>query len=273
MWQSEMQILNLMYRGISKEEAEILNFMGFFFQYKDEKIIMATLPNFPTKVNVKFSSPLCFVYDINELSTFQILVNKTPRKMWSFIDVGDKEIAIPNLTLPASEAAVKIIEESKNDSETMYVIPITLNGEHMNMMVIYESKAFYFEPHNIEKYNEGDILPYGYAQKFLQSKFNLKFDHISCPKLAWQDRDSFCQTWSHWYMFLRMNGENDQKARQIMSEKGIDGLKEFSLNIYRAIPVNLGRKSYSSLKEMYNRNVREIQSLKGDATQMIFTAK
>ena len=28
---------------------------------------------------------------------------------------------------------------------------------HMNVMVIYESKAFYFEPHNMEKYRKGDI--------------------------------------------------------------------------------------------------------------------
>ena len=273
MWRSELRILNLMYRGITKEEAEILNFMGFFFQYKDENIIMATLPNFPRNVNVRFSPPLCFVYDINKLSTFQILSDRTPHKMWNFIDVGDKEIAIPNLTLPASKAAVKMINESKNDNETMYVIPITLNGEHMNMMVIYERKAFYFEPHNMEKYRKGDILPYGYAQKFLQTNFSLEFDHLSCPKLAWQDQDRFCQTWSHWYMFLRMNGKNDEVARQFMSAKGIEGLKEFSLNIYHTVPVKLGRKSYSSLQEMVTRNVREIQSLKGDATQMIFTVK
>jgi hypothetical protein len=69
-----------------------------------------------------------------------------------------------------------------------------------------------------------------------------------------------------------MNGENDKVARQFMSEKGIEGLKEFSLNIYHTVPVKLGRKSYSSLQEMVRRNVREIQSLKGDATQMMFTA-
>ena len=276
MWPSQFASYELMFRGITKKEADILNFMGYVFQYKDEPIALGLLPNIPhPDVDIQFSPPLTFVYDEEKLKeTFQVLKKSTPRRLWAYANVGDREIVIPNLTAPASEKALLYIEESKKNLDCMFVIPISLRGDHMNMLILHNNSANYFEPHNIAKFEKGDNVPYGFGKEYLAKHHNINFhEDLSCPKLVWQGQDSFCQTWSHWYMYLRMQGLSHQHAQHRMHQKKLDGLKDFSLYIYEKIQVNIGRKRYSSLKFMRENKVREINSLVGDATDFIFHAK
>ena len=56
-----------------------------------------------------------------------------------------------------------------------------------------------------------------------------------------------------------------------MGKEKLKGLKDFSLSIYKNVSVKIQRKQYPSLEYMYDKNVREIQSLKGDALTMEFT--
>lgn len=54
--------LQVLYRGLDGEE-QVLNFMGYVFQYKDPAIVMGLLRNWPHGEKVVFSPQLTFVWD------------------------------------------------------------------------------------------------------------------------------------------------------------------------------------------------------------------
>ena len=142
------------------------------------------------------------------------------------------------------------------------------------MLAIQKKIGYYFEPHNLYDLEEGDELPYGKPVDLLSQKFNIKFETFNCPNLTWQDQDSFCQSWSHWYLMLRMQGYDHNKCGEFMSEKGIEGLKAFLKYCFRSVNVSVksGRALtvYPSIEKMIETPPRSINSLLYDAKDMKF---
>ena len=274
---NDLLMLDILYRGKrgkKLEDVEIYNLMGWIFQYKDPELVKGLLRNIDKKVISVFSDQMTIVYD-DDFSHFDILRENTPAKIWRKIECGqDVEITVKNLNMPHTKNALNVLNLALNDnSDTLYFIPITLRGEHMNMLAIQKKIGYYFEPHNLYDIEEGDELPYGKAMELFEEQFNIKFETMSCPNLTWQSKDNFCQSWSHWYLMLRMQGYSHEESGKLMSKKGIQGLQEFlkycfqSVNI--SVKVGRGRSmmtaEYPSIENMIENPPGSILSILNDA--------
>ena len=224
--------------------------------------------------------------DKKKFDGFQILTEYTPKKLWRHIECGDHNLVVPQTNVPDTEQALDTIEKAIADTtDTMYAVPITLGGDHMNMLFIMNKRAHYFEPHNLHKPEENSEVPYGLARDEL-TKLGVKFEANACPmaKMQWQTEDSFCQSWSHWYLYKRMQGLTHEDAGKQMNDN-IDGLKDFMRDCYEKVSVTLpsalGRRASGSpvrvapsLKYLVDNKDRAVNGLLGDAgSEMAFTER
>lgn len=257
-----------------KRTKEVCNFMGHLFTYKDYELTKALLDGMTNACgqDVKISPPLTFVYDRNSFGEFQVLSEETSPNLWGNIDCGC-DIVIENFLIPRTDDAVRFIKEaSVCTDETLFAVPIILNCDHSNMLIIQKNIAFYFEPHNKESYSDGDErvfgwnrkLPYGRAQSLLSKPpFNLSF-HISSldvSKYRWQQYDSLCQSWAHWYMALRTKGVDHETTAAYMHQKGIAGLIKFVTHCFTKVPIVLKRKEFFSISFMVQHRVKDVMSV------------